>query len=120
MKSVVTAVVVGLLFSLSACGSSGDMPTAQEVTDFREALGDPDAIPELPGEDQVDWSQYGEGVRDRIAQKMIADDCQALDDEMQGWHSSNATHKARFGENNADIMGWIDDVMHKIGCYDGQ
>ena len=118
MRSVAAALVVGLLFALSACGSSEELPTAQELTDYREAVGDPAAIPALPGEDKVDWSQYGDGVRDRIAQKMIDRDCLALDDEMQGWHDSNATHKARFGENNAEIMGWIDDVMHQIGCYD--
>ena len=46
-----------------------------------------------------------------------AKDCTGLQSEFDAADANNAATKARTGHNNAELMGYIDDLMRKVGCY---
>ena len=65
----------------------------------------------------VQWDDYAPGVQQRIDAMGAAKDCTGLQSEFDAADANKAATKARTGHNNAELMGYIDDLMRKVGCY---
>jgi hypothetical protein len=66
----------------------------------------------------VDWSNYAPEVRDRIGALAASGDCAGLQAEFDAADANDATQRARTGDGNADLMGYIDAKMQNAGCYE--
>ena len=64
----------------------------------------------------MDWENYAPEVRTRIAD-LAAGDCVCLQHEFDVADANNDAQLARIGDNNADLMRYIDDKMRNAGCY---
>lgn len=84
-----TVVALSALLALAACGG-----------------GPPD----------VPWSTYDASWRDRINDAAESGDCETLRDEFWRADAGNEAHQARYGENNADLMDYIDWQMQQNNC----
>jgi hypothetical protein len=69
------------------------------------------------GSDDVDWENYDPSVRIRIDSMAAAGDCAGLQEEFDIADANNDAQLARTGDNNADLMSYIDGKMSDAGCY---
>lgn len=59
------------------------------------------------GEEDVDWSQHGQGLKTRIDNLGDAKDCDGLQEQFD----------IADGNGSADLMEYIDKTMRSAGCY---
>lgn len=72
--------------------------------------------PERPNLADVPWNEYAPLVKERVTAAVRADDCSAMQVEFNAADDGNAAHAAKYGSNNADLMGYILDSMEFAGC----
>jgi uncharacterized protein YcfL len=65
----------------------------------------------------VDWENYDSSVKTRIDSMAAAGDCVGLQQEFDTADANNDAQLARTGDNNADLMSYIDGKMADAGCY---
>ena len=63
---------------------------------------------------EPNWSNYSPDLKGRIDAMKT---CQELQNQFNISESNSARQRARTGEGNADLMGYIDQRMREIGCY---
>ncbi len=66
---------------------------------------------------EVDWQNYAPSVRARIEQMAASGDCDGLQAEFDTAEANSDMQRARTGDGNADLMGFIDQKMADAGCY---
>ena len=71
----------------------------------------------VAAESSVDWENYAPEVRERIDSMAAAGDCADLQEEFDTAEANSEAQRARTGDGNADLMGYIDDRMREAGCY---
>jgi hypothetical protein len=65
----------------------------------------------------VKWSNYAPGEQRRIDDLADAGDCAGLQGEFDTADETNAAQEARTGENNSDLMAYIDGKLEEAGCH---
>jgi hypothetical protein len=93
-------------------GVSSDKPTPV-VTEEAQ----PETTLDVISKSNVKWENYAPAVKQRIADLIDAGDCQNLQAEFDVADQNNVAQRNRTGENNANLMGLLDDKMKEIGCY---
>lgn len=68
----------------------------------------------------VNWENYDPSVRERIDSMAEAGDCEGLQQEFNTAETNSDMQRARVGEGNADLMGYIDEQLRAAGCYDDE
>jgi len=66
---------------------------------------------------EVDWENYAREVQVRILRMARAGDCAGLQNEFDVADQNDDGQRARTGDGNADLMGYIDYQMREAGCY---
>lgn len=69
------------------------------------------------GED-VDWDNYDPSVKQRIDSMAEKQDCAGLQSEFDTAEANSSMQRARTGDGNADLMGYIDEQLSAAGCYE--
>jgi hypothetical protein len=69
------------------------------------------------GRAEVDWQNYAPSVRQRIDEMAAGHDCFGLQNEFDTADGNDDVQRARTGDGNADLMGYIDSKMKNAGCY---
>lgn len=62
-------------------------------------------------------SKYSVTVQERIDTMADHRDCAGLQDEFDIADANDAATRNRTGSGTADLMGYIDDAMRRVGCY---
>jgi hypothetical protein len=70
------------------------------------------------GSSGVPWENYDDTLKPRIDAHASAGDCAALQVEFDTAYANNTATRERTGEGNDKLMGYIDDLMRDVGCYD--
>ena len=63
------------------------------------------------------WDNYDEKVNLRILKFILTKNCKALQQEFNIADKNMDSQLARTGTGNSELMGFIDENMRKIGCY---
>lgn len=66
---------------------------------------------------KMDWKNYSPDVKQRIEGYTASKDCAGLQREFDTADANNDAQRSRTGSNNADLMGYLDDLMRDAGCY---
>ncbi len=66
---------------------------------------------------EVDWENHDPSVKIRIEQMASSRDCAGLQAEFDTAEANSDVQRARTGDGNADLMGYIDEKMASAGCY---
>lgn len=70
------------------------------------------------GGEEVDWENYDASVKQRIDSLAESGDCALLQQEFDTAEANSDMQRARVGDGNADLMGYIDEQLEEAGCYD--
>lgn len=70
------------------------------------------------GGEEVDWDNYDASVKQRIDSMAEEQDCPGLQAEFDTAEANSSMQRARVGDGNSDLMGYIDEQMRSAGCYD--
>lgn len=65
----------------------------------------------------VDWENYSPSVKERIDDMAFESDCDGLQREFDTAERNDDAQRARTGDGNADLMGYIDSKLEDAGCY---
>lgn len=65
----------------------------------------------------VEWVDYAPGVRADLDDMAARSDCAGLQEKFDIADDNNVATMNRTGHNNAELMGYIDDLMRDAGCY---
>ena len=65
---------------------------------------------------EVDWENHAPSVKTRIDALAAARDCAGLQLEFDTAEANSDAQYERTGDNNADLMGYIDARMAAAGC----
>jgi hypothetical protein len=65
----------------------------------------------------VDWENYASSVKTRIDSMAAVGDCTGLQAEFDLADANDDAQRARTGDGNADLMGYIDEKLAGAGCY---
>ena len=63
------------------------------------------------------WDNYSPSVKPRIDAMIEAKDCKGLQENFEVAWNNNQAQMDRVGSNNAKLLGYIDEAMKEIGCY---
>lgn len=96
-------VVLGLILAL-AWTLGKDLPTR---------VGDLSAQTPAP----VPWGDYPVGLENDINMLAARADCDGLTDQRRHAEDTSASVHQRTGHTNSELLAYINDVMHDIGCY---
>lgn len=69
-----------------------------------------------PDSRDVEWSEYATELQIDIEQAIADKDCEALDEHFWEADEGNEAHAAKYGNNNADLMGYIAESAEAVGC----
>ncbi len=62
------------------------------------------------------WSAYSPVVRERIEGLETSGDCAGLQAEFDTAEANDQGQKQRTGRDNADLMGYLNGAMDRLGC----
>ncbi len=65
----------------------------------------------------VQWADYLPAVKTELDDMAARYDCAGLQEKFDIADDNNVATMNRTGHNNAELMGYIDDLMRDAGCY---
>ena len=66
---------------------------------------------------EVNWSNYHNLVKERIDKAILGKDCIALQKEFTSAADNSSAQRKRTGESNTKLMNFLDKKMKEVGCY---
>ncbi len=63
------------------------------------------------------WKNYDPIVKTRIDEMATNRNCQDLQNEFETAYKNDNGQRARVGEGNSELMGYIDSKLIEIGCH---
>ena len=63
------------------------------------------------------WKNYDPIVKTRIDEIANSGNCQDLQSEFEAAYANDSGQRARVGEGNSELMGYIDSKLIEIGCH---
>ncbi|MBT0606828.1 hypothetical protein KIV10_01410 [Aequorivita echinoideorum] len=90
------------------------------IPDYTEFLSEHHKRSEYLPDDYSDdfWKNYDAEVKRKIVQMIYLKDCDGLQKQFDIAEQNMNSQLARTGTGNSELMGFIDENMRKIGCYE--